>query len=102
MIPNFHDLNLKDGGRRDKIKDELVKFSTGHVDAASKVPSVATERSNDEMSDDIAEIVDFQDYLNRGVVHEPHPAQYLWYKLTLTAKVCESGSKHDCQNDYTF
>eukprot|EP00978_Attheya_sp_CCMP212_P034021 scaffold140543_cov74-Attheya_sp.AAC.1 len=30
MIPNFHDWDLKDAGWRDKIKEELVKFSMGH------------------------------------------------------------------------
>eukprot|EP00978_Attheya_sp_CCMP212_P046643 scaffold403125_cov31-Attheya_sp.AAC.1 len=47
------------------------------VDAASKVSvPVATEQSI-EMLDDIVEIVDFQDYLDRGLVHEPRPAQPL-------------------------
>eukprot|EP00978_Attheya_sp_CCMP212_P033886 scaffold139096_cov24-Attheya_sp.AAC.1 len=31
MIPNFHDWDLKDGGWRDKIKEELVKISMGHA-----------------------------------------------------------------------
>jgi hypothetical protein len=31
MIPNFHDWDLKDGGWRDKIKEELVRFSMGHA-----------------------------------------------------------------------
>jgi hypothetical protein len=29
------------------------------------------------MQDDIADIIDFQDYLDRGLVHEPRPAQPL-------------------------